>query len=60
MDLFETIKKRRSIRKYTDKKVPTDIIQKALEHAVLAPNSSNAQTWDFYWVKTLEKKNKLM
>lgn len=60
MDLFEAIQKRRSIRKYTDKKVPEAIIFKALEHATLAPNSSNAQTWDFYWVKTAEKKKQLI
>lgn len=60
MDLFEAIKKRRSIRKYTDKKVPAEVISKALEYALLAPNSSNGQTWDFYWVKTEEIKRKLI
>lgn len=60
MDLFEAIKNRRSIRKYTDKKVPTEVISKALEHALLAPNSSNAQTWDFYWVKSEDKKKLLV
>lgn len=60
MDLFEAIKKRRSIRRYTTDKVPDEVIQKALEHAVLAPTSSNAQTWDFYWVKSTEKKAALV
>ncbi len=60
MDLFTAIKKRRSIRRYQSNAVPEAIIEKALEMAVLAPNSSNAQTWDFYWVKTPAKKQALV
>lgn len=60
MDLIEAIKKRRSIRKYTGKKVPAEVIRNALELALLAPNSSNGQTWDFYWVKTPDKKETLV
>lgn len=56
MDFFETVERRRSIRRYTNKPVPEAVIRKALEAALLAPNSSNAQTWDFYWVRTPEKK----
>lgn len=60
MDIFETINKRRSIRRYTNKTVPSEVITKALEAAILAPNSSNAQTWDFYWVKSEDNKKKLI
>ncbi len=60
MDVFDAIKKRRSIRKYTEKNVPAEIIRNALELAVLAPNSSNSQTWNFYWVKSPVKKTKLV
>lgn len=59
MDLFEVIHKRRTVRKFTSKKVPDSVIQKALESAILAPNSSNMQTWDFYWVSSAEAKLKL-
>lgn len=59
MDFFEVIQQRRSIRKYTTDAVPADVIQKALDAALLAPNSSNTQTWDFYWVKTPAKKEQL-
>ena len=52
MDLFEAISRRRSIRKFTEEKFPDERVQKALEAAVLAPNSSNTQTWDFYWVQS--------
>ena len=35
-------------------------MKKAFEAAVLAPNSSNMQTWDFFWVRSDEKKKKLV
>lgn len=59
MEFFEVINKRRSIRKYSDKKVPTEVINKALDAALLAPNSSNMQTWQFHWVRSEPKKKQL-
>lgn len=32
--------------------VPDDVIQKSLERAILSPNSSNMQLWEFYWIKS--------
>ena len=60
MEFFETVKTRRSIRKYTQTPVPCEVIQKALDAALLAPNSSNLQTWEFYWVRSKEKKDQLV
>ena len=60
MDFFETVKKRRSIRRFKADAFPDEMVEKAFEAAVLAPNSSNTQTWDFHWVKTPEKKKKLI
>ena len=60
MDFFEAVSLRRSVRKFTEDKVPDEVIRKALEAAVLAPNSSNTQTWNFFWVKSDEKKKKLI
>jgi nitroreductase len=60
MKFFEVIEKRRSIRKYSDKKVPTEVMNKALDAALLAPNSSNMQTWQFHWVRSEPKKKKLV
>ncbi len=58
MNFFDLINKRRSIRQFTQTVVPEDIIIKALDAALLAPNSSNMQTWDFYWIRSEElKKN---
>ncbi len=60
LDFFEVIDKRRSIRKFSQEKVPESVIERALDAAILAPNSSNAQTWDFYWVKSPEMKKKFV
>ena len=60
MDFFDAVRTRRSIRKYTAKPVPPEVIQKALDAALIAPNSSNLQTWEFFWVKSPEKKQKLV
>ena len=60
MEFFEVVRTRRSIRKYTSKPVPPEVIQKALDAALLAPNSSNLQTWEFYWVRSRAKKNLLV
>ncbi|MBY0553000.1 nitroreductase family protein [bacterium] len=60
MDFENTVRKRRSIRKFTDQIFPEEQLMKAFELAVLAPNSSNIQTWDFHWVKSPEKKAKLV
>jgi nitroreductase len=60
MEFFEVIKKRRSIRKYSEKKVPQDVMNKAIDAALLAPNSSNMQTWQFHWVRTEQNKTKLI
>lgn len=60
MDFFQAVEKRRSVRKYSAEEVPPSVIERALQAAVLAPNSSNTQTWDFYWVRTPEKKQRLV
>ena len=49
---FETIiNRRRSNRRFDDAiAVPDAVIEKAIEHAILAPNSSNMQLWEFHWI----------
>jgi nitroreductase len=59
MDFFETIAKRRSVRKFTDEAIPEEIIRKVLRTSVLAANSSNLQPWQFYWVRNKQKKEEL-
>ena len=60
MNFFEIVKKRRSVRRFKDKEIPEDVIKKCLKAATLAPNSSNLQPWEFYWIKSSEKKKKVI
>lgn len=48
------------MRKFTGEAIDASVVEKALEAAVWAPNSSNAQTWDFYWVRDPERKKKII
>ena len=55
----ELVANRRSCRLYTDEKIPEEVMNKCLDLALLAPNSSNLQPWEFYWVRS-EDKRKLL
>ena len=53
----EIIERRRSNRRFAaDIPVPDAVIEKALQHAILAPNSSNMQCWEFYWIRSAAQK----
>lgn len=56
MDIFELIHTRRSIRKFTDKPVPDDIIDKIIEAGIWAPSGLNNQPWKFAVIKDSELK----
>ena len=60
MNLFDSIEKRRSVRKYLQEPVPRPVMEKAIAAALLAPNSSNLQPWEIYWVTQPEKKKQLV
>ncbi|WP_252227059.1 nitroreductase [Clostridium sp. ZBS2] len=47
MDVIKTIEERRSIRKFQDKTVSKEIIEKILELATKAPSGKNRQPWRF-------------
>jgi len=50
--LKETIEHRRSVRRFTEEKIPQDIVDECLRLAILAPNSSNLQPWEFYVISS--------
>jgi nitroreductase len=61
MEVFEAIKKRRSIRKFdTIKKVTDEQIEKLLEAARWAPSAGNLQSWYFVVVKDQKIKEQLV
>ena len=55
-EFVRVVRSRRSTRVYSDVSVPEDVMRTCLELALLAPNSSNLQPWEFYWVRSEEKK----
>jgi len=60
-DEFEkVVRNRRSVRVYDGTPVPEAVMRKCLELALLAPNSSNLQPWEFFWVRSKEKREKLV
>ena len=59
-EFIKVVESRRSVRIYDDSQVEEKDMLKCLELSLLSANSSNLQPWEFYWVKDLEKKNKLI
>ena len=59
-DFIKTIKSRRSVRNYNEEPVIEKHMKECLELALLAPNSSNLQPWEFFWVKSKENKKKII
>ena len=56
----EAIEYRRSVRIFDDKKdIDSALVKKCLEQAILAPNSSNLQLWEFYHVTSNEEIKKI-
>jgi len=54
MEAIEAIMGRRSIRRYTDKKIPEETITKLLKAAMNAPSAHNKQPWHFIVVDDRE------
>jgi len=59
MKFLELIYKRQSDRKYIDKEVEKDKLERCLEAARLAPSASNSQPWTFIVINDPELKDKL-
>lgn len=59
MELFETVEKRRSIRKFKPNPIPDKNLKKILEAGRLAPSGGNRQPWSFIVVRKPETKKKL-
>lgn len=59
MELKETLLKRRSCRKYLDKKVDISIVKELMEAAMSGPSACNKLPWKFYIVTDEEKMSEL-
>jgi nitroreductase len=58
-DIFKILSSHRSIRKYKDKPIPDDLLNKILTSARQAPTSSNLQAYSIIVVRDKEKKKTL-
>lgn len=47
MEILEAILTRRSIRKFKDTPVPTELVEKILQAGMIAPSAGNQQPWQF-------------
>jgi nitroreductase len=59
LDVFEAIRKRRSIRAYTKEDVSEDEVEKLIDAARWAPSAGNIQPWEFIIIRNAETKRKL-
>ena len=59
MEFYDVIKTRRSVRRFSKKAVPDDVLGKVLEAARIAPSGNNRQPWRFVVVKEPQKKEKI-
>ncbi len=53
MDLYKSLIERRSIRKYKDKEISNDLLDKIMIAAKHAPTAMNKQNLKFYAVKKI-------
>ena len=59
MKILDTVRKRRSIRKFLSKEIPNTIIDNLKEALIWAPSAGNLQARKFYFVKDKRIKEKL-
>jgi len=50
------VEKRRSVKRFTNTAIPEDVLQDCLDLAMLAPNSSNLQPWEFHIIRSVDKR----
>ncbi len=59
MDIFDIIRTRRSIRKFTNEPVSDEIVNKIIEAGTWAPSGMNNQPWKFAVIRDNELKAKI-
>ena len=60
LEFQKIVESRRSVRVYDGTTVPEKVVRQCLDMALLAPNSSNLQPWEFYWVRSKNKKDEIV
>ncbi len=60
MDVMDAVKKRYSVRRYEDRPVEAEKLERVLEAARLAPSAKNLQEWRFVVVQDAETRQRLI
>ena len=58
-DYLELVRRRHTVREFSSRAVPRDIIASCIAAAATAPNGANHQPWHFAVVSDAEKKNRI-
>lgn len=59
MELFEAFERRHSIRAYSSKEIPDEVLRRILEAANSAPSAGNLQAYEIVVVKDAKRKQQL-
>ncbi len=59
MELYESIRTRKSVRAWRDEPVGDEVLERVLEAARLAPSARNAQEWRFVVVRDPDTRRRL-
>ena len=59
MNVYEIIKKRRSVRVYQDRPVPDEVLNRLLEAAQWAPSARNLQPYKFIVIRDAQRRRDL-
>lgn len=58
-DTLELLKKRRTVRDFSSRTVPQEVIESAIKAAATAPNGANQQPWHFAAISNPEMKRRI-
>jgi Nitroreductase family len=56
---YQTMQRRRTIRDFSDRPVPREVIEQCIRAAGTAPNGANLQPWHFVEISNLDLKHKI-
>jgi nitroreductase len=59
MDLYQAVRERRSVRKYTADPIPQEKLDRIWESVRLAPSACNLQPWRFIILKSKDARSRL-
>lgn len=56
MEFYDAIKKRRTVREWSDRKVGEEVIKRIVEAGLAAPSNNHLREWDFIVLHSDEEK----